>query len=186
MRRRMAAAARRRCCDCGQRGRPGALSTLCPDDPRIVRIYGAREAIATSSGQNDSGLFELNFRDERYLPFEYMGAVSRWRIELPPENNYFDLDTLTDVVLHLNYTAREGGEALREAALHAAALQAARATAGRSSTSATTSPTPGNCFGGSGARRMTTKTTRCLALLSVSAAASSPSCRTTRPSASRG
>ena len=42
-----------------------------------------------------------------------MGAVSRWRIELPPENNYFDLDTLTDVVLHLNYTAREGGELLR-------------------------------------------------------------------------
>ena len=71
--------------------------------------YGAREAIATSSGQNDSGLFELSFRDERYLPFEYHGAVSRWRIELPPENNYFDLDTLTDVVLHLNYTAREGG-----------------------------------------------------------------------------
>ena len=29
-----------------------------------------REAIATSSGQNDSGLFELDFRDERYLPFE--------------------------------------------------------------------------------------------------------------------
>ena len=61
-------------------------------------------------------MFELNFRDERYLPFEYQGAVSRWRIELPPENNYFDLDTVTDVVLHLNYTAREGGEALREAA----------------------------------------------------------------------
>jgi hypothetical protein len=78
--------------------------------------YGAREAIATSSGQNDAGLFELTFRDERYLPFEFEGAVSRWRIELPPENNYFDTDTLTDVILHLNYTAREGGEVLRNAA----------------------------------------------------------------------
>ena len=66
-------------------------------------------------------MFELNFRDERYLPFEYLGAVSRWRIELPPENNYFDMDTLSDVVLHLNYTAREGGEVLREAAREAAA-----------------------------------------------------------------
>ena len=85
----------------------------CLDDPRFVREYGARESIATSSGQNDSGLFELSFHDERYLPFEYQGAVSRWRIELPPENNYFDLDTVTDVVLHLNYTARDGGDVLR-------------------------------------------------------------------------
>jgi hypothetical protein len=90
------------------------------EDPRIVRRYGAKEAIATSSGQNDPGLFELNFRDERYLPFEFEGAVSRWRVELPPENNYFDMDTLSDVVLHLNYTAREGGEVLREAARGAA------------------------------------------------------------------
>jgi hypothetical protein len=93
---------------------------LCADDPRMVKIYGAREAIATSSGLNDSGLFELNFNDPRYLPFEYMGAVSRWRIELPPENNYFDLNSLTDTILHLNYTAREGGEGLRLAARNAA------------------------------------------------------------------
>jgi hypothetical protein len=88
----------------------------CIDDPRVVREYASREAIATSSGQSDAGLFELNFRDERYLPFEYFGAVSCWRIELRRENNYFDVETLTDLVLHMNYTAREGGEALREAA----------------------------------------------------------------------
>lgn len=87
-----------------------------PDDPRIVSLYAATEAIATSMGQNDSGMFELNFRDERYLPFEYQGAVSRWRIELPAKNNDFDLASLTDVVLHLNYMAREGGDKLRLAA----------------------------------------------------------------------
>src|SRR6185295_686313 len=75
----------------------------CHCDPRIVRQYGAREAIATSTGQNDSGLFELSFRDERYLPFEYLGAVSRWRIELPRDNNFFDMDALTDVVFTMNY-----------------------------------------------------------------------------------
>ena len=100
------------CCD----GRQRSDYECCLDDPRIVKQYAAREAIATSSGQNDSGLFELNFRDERYLPFEFLGAVSRWRIELPPENNYFDLDTLSDLILNLNYTAREGGEMLRRAA----------------------------------------------------------------------
>ena len=87
-----------------------------PDDPRMVAQYAATEAIATSTGQNDSGLFELNFRDERYLPFEYAGAVSRWRIELPKDNNYFDLNTLSDAILHVNYMAREGGELLRKAA----------------------------------------------------------------------
>src|SRR6266567_8595574 len=101
---------------CCRDGRDHSGYAPCADDPRVVREYAARESIATSSGQNDSGLFELNFRDERYLPFEYRGVVSRWRIELPQENNYFDLDTLTDAVLHLNYTARDGGAALREAA----------------------------------------------------------------------
>ena len=100
----------------GMRSATSASTSSARTIPRAVRQYDARQAIATSSGQNDSGLFQLNFDDPRYLPFEYMGAVSRWRIELPPENNYFDFDTLTDAVLSLNYTAREGGEPLRRAA----------------------------------------------------------------------
>ena len=87
-----------------------------PDDPRMVSMYAATEAIATSRGQNDSGMFELNFRDERYLPFEFSGAVSRWRIELPLENNHFDMESLSDLILHLNFTAREGGDELRKVA----------------------------------------------------------------------
>jgi hypothetical protein len=27
-------------------------------------------------------MFELNFRDERYLPFEGAGAISTWQLEL--------------------------------------------------------------------------------------------------------
>ncbi len=105
-----------RCCDCCQSGNG---YPVCPHDPRWVTENGALEAIATSSGQNDAGLFEVNFRDERYLPFEYRGAVSRWRVELPHENNYFEMDSLSDVVMHLNYTAREGGGVLRRAAREA-------------------------------------------------------------------
>jgi Tc toxin complex TcA C-terminal TcB-binding domain len=91
-----------------------------PGDPRIVRSFTATDAIATSTGTSDSGLFQLSFRDERYLPFEYAGAVSHWRIELPPENNQFGFDTLTDVVMQVSYTAREGGDRLRGAAAAAA------------------------------------------------------------------
>jgi hypothetical protein len=85
-------------------------------DPHFVCSYTATNSIATSSGQADSGMFTLDFNDERYFPFEYAGAISRWRIDLPPENNQFPIQTLTDVVLHLSYTAREGGEQLRRAA----------------------------------------------------------------------
>ena len=105
------------CCDaCSDDARLAHSYQPCADDPRVVRQYGAREAIATSTGQNDAGLFVLDFNDQRYLPFEYMGAVSRWRVELPPENNYFDMNTLTDVNLRLGLTAREGGPILRRAA----------------------------------------------------------------------
>lgn len=103
-------------CGCCDRQRYESIK----GDPRIVKRYGATEAIATSTGQNDAGLFELNFRDERYLPFEYAGAVSRWRIELPIETNAFDIDTVSDLIFQLSYTAREGGSLLRKAAWAAA------------------------------------------------------------------
>jgi hypothetical protein len=89
-------------------------------DPRVFRQYAAREAIATSTGQNDTGMFQLNFNEDRYLPFEFLGAVSRWRIELPIENNYFELHKLADLMLQVNYTSREGGDVLRHAAKEAA------------------------------------------------------------------
>ncbi|KUJ20811.1 uncharacterized protein LY89DRAFT_455463 [Mollisia scopiformis] len=85
-------------------------------DDRFAFLYGAREGIATSTGMSDSGLFQLSLQDERYLPFEFAGAVSKWKIELPPENNQFDMSTLTDVIIQLNYTSRDGGEALKRAA----------------------------------------------------------------------
>jgi len=85
-------------------------------DPRFVADFAALQSITTSHAQSDSGVFELNFRDERYLPFEGAGVISRWRIELPIDTNAFDFNTLADVVLHLKYTAREGGDILRNAA----------------------------------------------------------------------
>lgn len=86
------------------------------DDDRFVDNFAATQSIVTSHAQNDTGLFELNFRDERYLPFEGAGVISRWRIELPRENNAFDFNTITDVILRLQYTARDGGKTLADAA----------------------------------------------------------------------
>lgn len=64
--------------------------------------------IVTSLGQNDSGLFEVNLHDERYLPFEGAGVESQWQIELPLSTNTFARETLADAILHLRYTAKPG------------------------------------------------------------------------------
>ena len=86
------------------------------DDSRFIRDFVPSQSIATSTAVNDSGMFELNFRDERYLPFEGGGAVSRWRFELPDQFRQFDYETISDLIVHLRYTARDAGAQLRQRA----------------------------------------------------------------------
>jgi hypothetical protein len=78
-------------------------------DLRFVDDPGGSQQIVTSSGQNDSGLFDLRMEDERYLPFEGTGAISTWRLTLNNVFPQFDYSTISDVMLHLRYTARDGG-----------------------------------------------------------------------------
>ena len=92
------------------------------EDDRFNDHFGSLQSIVTSSAQNDSGLFETNLRDERYLPFENSGVVSEWQLQLPADPSkkdpvQFDYDTISDVILHLRYTAREGGGLLRNGAI---------------------------------------------------------------------
>ncbi len=87
---------------------------LAPDlDNMVLRNdWQVNQQIALSQGVNDSGLFTLNFADERYLPFEGTGAVSVWKLAMPKENNPgVDIDNLTDVIVQLNYTALPGSSA---------------------------------------------------------------------------
>jgi hypothetical protein len=92
------------------------------EDTRFRYGTGAGQSIATSTAMSDGGLFNLDFKDERYLPFEYTGAISTWKLELPGEVRQFDYRTIEDVVIHIDYTARQGGGQLRgEAEGHLAA-----------------------------------------------------------------
>jgi hypothetical protein len=86
-------------------------------DPRFRQTFGRIQSIVTSSAQQDSGLFEANLRDERYLPFEGAGAISTWRLSMPAQFRQFDYTTIADVVLHMRYTARDGGTALKQACI---------------------------------------------------------------------
>jgi hypothetical protein len=87
------------------------------DSANFSPYYGTIQAVVTSSGQMDSGLFETNLSDERYLPFEYSGVISQWQLTLPSDVPQFDFDTITDVILHIRYTAREGGDSLKALAV---------------------------------------------------------------------
>lgn len=87
------------------------------EDPRFADNFGTIQSIVTSGATNDSGLFETNLRDERRLPFEGAGAISHWQLELPAEFRQFDYNSISDVVLHVRYTARQGGGPLREGAV---------------------------------------------------------------------
>lgn len=87
------------------------------EDSRFVDYFGTIQSIVTSSGNNDSGLFETNLRDERFLPFEGAGGVSTWKLELPSAFCQFDYNTISDIILHLRYTSRQGSEKLRNDAV---------------------------------------------------------------------
>lgn len=84
-------------------------------DPRFSSYHIPINAIAASTAQNDSGMFELNFKDERYLPFEGAGVISRWRLELP-KFRQIDYSKIADAIMHVKYTSCEGGERLKAAA----------------------------------------------------------------------
>lgn len=89
------------------------------DDDRFRESNVPVKAIATSTAQRDSGMFELNFRDERYLPFEGAGAISGWKIELTQDADLrlFDYSTISDIIMHVSYTAREDAGSFKDNAV---------------------------------------------------------------------
>lgn len=105
-------------CVAGPYGNVGATLTLIKSELRdrpqanaALKPVPLRHAptIAASSAQNDAGVFEFSFRDERYMPFEGMGAISTWKLSLPKNVRSFDYGTISDVILRINYTALEDG-----------------------------------------------------------------------------
>ncbi|MBD8170345.1 hypothetical protein IFU27_24010, partial [Erwinia persicina] len=84
-------------------------------DVRAVLSYGGSvvvprgcEALAVSHGMNDSGQFQLDFNDGRWLPFEGIPVADFGTLTL----SFPDADdrqkelllSLTDIILHIRYT----------------------------------------------------------------------------------
>jgi len=65
-------------------------------------------SIAISGAQHDRGRFQAEYNGERYGPFEGAGVMSTWSVTLPAVRQ-FDYSSISDVVLHVEYTALDGG-----------------------------------------------------------------------------
>ncbi len=75
------------------------------------------QQIGISRGLNDIGMFEINFDGTRYLPFEGTGAVSIWSLSFPRHAESEQkalLESLTDIIVTVNYMARDGGKSLAD------------------------------------------------------------------------
>lgn len=85
------------------------------EDVRAVLSYGGSvvmprgcKAIAVSHGMNDSGQFQLDFNDARYLPFEGIPVDDTGSLNLSfPDargSQKVLLESLNDIILHIRYT----------------------------------------------------------------------------------
>ena len=91
---------------------PKKESVIIPDS--IKSDVMSNQQIALSQGINDSGMFVMDFNDQRYLPFEGTGAVSNWQLDMPLESNDIDFSSISDVIIQLNYTAIPGSNIFKE------------------------------------------------------------------------
>ncbi len=67
----------------------------------------ASQQVVLSGGVADDGLFVFDFNDERYLPFEGTGAISRWLLHFPNHaQQRAMLESLTDIIVQIQYTAK--------------------------------------------------------------------------------
>ncbi|MFJ7109515.1 neuraminidase-like domain-containing protein [Pseudomonas sp. NPDC098740] len=83
----------------------------------VILNVRPHQQIGVSKGLEDNGIV-MDFDNSRYQPFEGTGAVSTWRLTFPrhgdtPQQTL--LNSLTDIILHLSYTAKDGGTAFAAA-----------------------------------------------------------------------
>lgn len=73
------------------------------------------EQVVLSRAQDDTGLFMPDLRDPKWLPFERLGAISDWSLEIPAAHSAFERESISDVVLTIRYTAKVGESTHRDA-----------------------------------------------------------------------
>ncbi len=70
-----------------------------------LKLRYQEEELITSSGVNDTSVFDGNPSQAKYVPFEYKKIDNDKIVLMLPEESEFDISTISDVVLNFNYTA---------------------------------------------------------------------------------
>ncbi|MCP1520189.1 hypothetical protein J2Y74_004499 [Pseudomonas migulae] len=79
--------------------------------PYVLLNLRSHQQIGVSRGIEDAGLHQMMFGDERYLPFEGTGAISRWQLHFTRHDTRQKalIDSLTDIIVEVRYLAKAGG-----------------------------------------------------------------------------
>jgi hypothetical protein len=77
------------------------------DTFQTVTLRRDPESIAFTAPVNATGLFDAEPDTGMLLPFEGMGLDTIWQLELPKAANPMDYNAIADVLLTIEYTARD-------------------------------------------------------------------------------
>ncbi|MDO7899739.1 neuraminidase-like domain-containing protein [Pseudomonas citrulli] len=102
----------------------GARHLYDPQHPDADTTYvrynlRAQPQIAVSDGLDDDGIgSHYSFEDDRYASFERTGAISSWQLAFPrfqeSDKQKRLIESLTDIIVHVEYTALDGGNGFAE------------------------------------------------------------------------
>lgn len=72
---------------------------------QTVSLNRGPELTALTSPLHATGVFELNSQPDMLLPFEGIGVDTTWEFRMPKASNFFNYETIADVLLTIDYTA---------------------------------------------------------------------------------
>lgn len=82
---------------------------------QTTEVRRAPESVALTSPINATGLFELTPQpQEKLFPFESIGVDTAWEFRMPKAANFFDYNTIADVLLTIEYTALDSFDYRRQ------------------------------------------------------------------------
>ncbi len=80
-------------------------ATISGDVFKDVVVRRDPQSVALTSPINATGLFEMDTQPELLLPFEGLGVDTSWEFQMPQAANFFDYDSVADVLITIDYTA---------------------------------------------------------------------------------
>ncbi|MGN6645027.1 MAG: neuraminidase-like domain-containing protein [Cytophaga sp.] len=86
---------------------PGISYTVVDNTFQRVPVRRDPERIALTSAQNATGMFELTQQSLKLNPFESIGVDTFWNFSLPKAANFFDFNSIADILFTIEYTALE-------------------------------------------------------------------------------